>query len=68
MKKILKSWITWVIVVVACFTTACFTNANQEPTIEQTEATEQDSTTSTSDVDSLMINVDTISMLTEIYQ
>lgn len=30
-KKILKSWITWAIVAVACFATAYFINTNQAP-------------------------------------
>ena len=40
MKKILKSWITWAIVAVACFATAYFINANQEPVVENVETVE----------------------------
>ena len=40
MKKILKSWITWVIVAVACFATAYFINANQETRVENVEKIE----------------------------
>ena len=40
MKKILKSWITWAIVAVACFATAYFINANQETNVENVETVE----------------------------
>lgn len=66
MKKILKSWITWAIVAVACFATAYFINANQAPVevVEPAEVVEQD-TVVTSTVDSLVIDMDTVSTTTE---
>ena len=45
MKKILKSWITWAIVVVACSVTACFIDFNNEQVpVETTEVIKVDST------------------------
>lgn len=66
MKKILKSWVTWVIVVVACFTTAYFISANQasvEPT--GVEVVKPDTTVITPVADSLMVDADTVSTTTE---
>lgn len=67
MKKILKSWITWAIVAVACFATAYFINANQAPVevVEPTEVVEQDTTVVTPAADSLAIDMDTVSTTTE---
>ena len=64
MKKILKSWITWAIVAVACFATAYFINANQAP-VEPVEVVAPDTTVVTPAVDSLVVDMDTVSTTTE---
>ena len=64
MKKILKSWITWAIVAVACFTTAYFINVNQAP-VEPVEVVKPDTTVVTSTVDSLTVKADTVSTTKE---
>ena len=67
MKKILKSWITWAIVAVACFATAYFINANQAPVepVEPVEVVVPDTTVVTPIADSLVVDVDTVSTTTE---
>ena len=64
MKKILKSWITWAIVAVACFATAYFINANQAP-VEPVEVVAPDTTAVTPTADSLVVDMDTVSTTTE---
>ena len=64
MKKILKSWITWAIVAVACFATAYFINANQAP-VELVEVVAPDTTVVTPAVDSLVVDMDTVSTTKE---
>ena len=64
MKKILKSWITWAIVAVACFATAYFINANQAP-VEPVEVVVPDTTVVTPIADSLVVDMDTVSKTTE---
>lgn len=64
MKKILKSWITWAIVAVACFATAYFINTNQAP-VERVEVVAPDTTVVTPTVDSLVVDMDTVSTTTE---
>lgn len=64
MKKILKSWITWAIVAVACFATAYFINVNQAP-VEPVEVVKPDTTVVTSTVDSLAVEADTVSVTKE---
>ena len=71
MKKILKSWITWAIVAVACFATAYFINANQAP-VEPVEVVAPDTTVVAPDTtvvapaaDSLVVDMNTVSTTTE---
>lgn len=44
MKKFLKSWITWAIAAVVCFTTAYFISINQQAPVEAVEVIKVDST------------------------
>ena len=57
-KKILKSWITWAIVAVACFATAYFINANQAP-VEPVEVVEP---TAVVEQEEVVVPVDTLSV------
>jgi hypothetical protein len=44
MKKFLKSWITWVIAAVVCFTAAYFISINKQVPVETVETIKVDST------------------------
>ena len=57
-KKILKSWITWAIVAVACFATAYFINTNQVP-VEPVEVVEP---TAVIEQEEVVAPVDTLSV------